>query len=471
MLARPCSLLRRIEFEPRTASLVEKVPDVTRPSAADSRAAKPAADRSQPPSRAGRTRGWLFRLAAIALALAIFPGIPELCVRWAAPSLDGFRAIEFGGDRATARLIMNDWDLSWKLRPDTQTRFLGERITTDRHGFRQLPEVAGKRTLLCLGDSTPFGWKMADGQAYPDLLHATLQEETAGGPWRTLNAGVPGYSSYQVRRQAERLIPAWRPDVVVVCVGNNDAWPVERSDRQALAERSTLSRALVAGLSHCHFAIWVKDRWAERNPTDLVLPNLDRAVPRVSRDEYRENLARIARLAREHGGRVIFLAPPVNIHHQPVRIDQTPGFQEFQDEARRVAGIVASGRTAPNREALDRFFAASPDDFRYRWLHGAALSQWGDLDAGAELLEEALEADPFPEGCKRSYRQAVVELAREHDSPCIDVNAIFRDHARPASPQRLYLDWCHPVAAGHRLIADEIVRAIRKVGPSDEAGE
>lgn len=415
-------------------------------------------------------RRWLFRVGAIVVGLAIFPGIPEVLVRVAQPkSLDGFRAVYFGGDARSPELFVNDPALSWRLRPSVSFLLLDVTVETDQHGFRRSPRSAteaheGERRILCLGDSTPFGWKTPASQIFPELLAMQLDGRASSlPPWKLLNAAVPGYSSYQARLQAEELIPRWRPALVVVCVGNNDAWPVERSDREAIAATSSWSRQFLRLARHSHLALWIKDLAAPSEPPPLVLPSLDRATQRVSLDEYRENLAAIVRVAREHDARVAIVASPANLYHAPVRGDQFPGFAELQRDSREVAERLGRGDQAAALRRLAELRQRHPDDFRYQWLEGMVVSKLGEVERGRELLEQALEADPFPECCKRSYREAAMELARAEELIAIDPNEIFARAAAPASPESFYLDWCHPTPLGHRLIAAELARQLGEI--------
>src|SRR5690606_37609731 len=78
----------------------------------------------------------------------------------------------------------------------------------------------GKRPrLLFLGDSFTYGLFVPSEETIPQQTAKLL-----GG--QAINAGVPGYSLAQVLIYAEKLIPKYKPDYVIV---QYTPWMVERS--------------------------------------------------------------------------------------------------------------------------------------------------------------------------------------------------------------------------------------------------
>jgi lysophospholipase L1-like esterase len=404
----------------------------------------------------------MIRRPLVALvAFACCWGIPELLVRIADPPLGSYLDIQFGRDPRSTLLFVRDPHLHWRLRPDVEVAFKGRRVRTGPHGFQNEPAVAAGRTLLVLGDSTPFGWGVADGEGFADLLRS----DPGGGAepalreagWRVLNAAVPGYSSFQVRLQAEALIPSWRPEWVVVCVGSNDAWPAERSDRELDASRR-VAAALESALSKSRFLVWASERLRPPRPRPFVATALAHSVPRVSLAEYAENLRTVVKLAHAHGARVTLLAPPANPYHAPERRELLPQLAGWQELEGRVRELVRDGAGSQALAEARAAAATAPESFYPLYLEGIVLSLMGRSEAGLEALEQALERHPYPERCKRSYREAARRVAEEEGAGFVDVNALFRA-AHPDDPHRAagyYLDWCHPTPEGHRLIADAL---------------
>ncbi len=71
-----------------------------------------------------------------------------------------------------------------------------------------------------LGDSLTSGYRLPEAEAYPALVAEALRER--GRPIRVLNAGKSGDT---IRQGLERLpsVLRWKPDIVVVALGTNDA--------------------------------------------------------------------------------------------------------------------------------------------------------------------------------------------------------------------------------------------------------
>jgi lysophospholipase L1-like esterase len=78
------------------------------------------------------------------------------------------------------------------------------------------------RRLLSLGSSITFGWGVPAAEVFPEIVRKGLEKAFPKGSFETLNAGVPGYSSFQGMLYLEMIIPRFRPDVVVAEFGIND---------------------------------------------------------------------------------------------------------------------------------------------------------------------------------------------------------------------------------------------------------
>lgn len=100
------------------------------------------------------------------------------------------------------------------------------RITTNASGMRgqedyPVERVPGKRRILLLGDSFPFGYGVEDNQAVSAVLEELLNAHAPGG-YEVLNLAVAGFG------QAEELVTwqargrTYQPDVVVLFYFEND---------------------------------------------------------------------------------------------------------------------------------------------------------------------------------------------------------------------------------------------------------
>ncbi len=97
-------------------------------------------------------------------------------------------------------------------------------INHDADGFRVTPGTPKwtDKTVLAVGDSFTFGADVADRETWPTYLQADVGR-------RIVNGGVPGYGLDQMVLQAERVVPAVRPDILVVSFIADDLDRMEMS--------------------------------------------------------------------------------------------------------------------------------------------------------------------------------------------------------------------------------------------------
>ena len=91
--------------------------------------------------------------------------------------------------------------------------------------------------IMTMGCSTTFGWGVSDTEAYPSRLESYIHEE---GYTKTavLNAGQPGYTSFQGVWLWNRTLKNYKPDVVLIGFVVQDARKAAYSDRsQAILQK------------------------------------------------------------------------------------------------------------------------------------------------------------------------------------------------------------------------------------------
>lgn len=99
------------------------------------------------------------------------------------------------------------------------------------HGYRgtTVPRerTPGVARVLCLGGSTTYGWKVKDDtQTYPAWLERVLAADLPQGieGIEVINAGLPGGTSAELLTHLHFKWRYYRPDVVVLNTGGNDAF-------------------------------------------------------------------------------------------------------------------------------------------------------------------------------------------------------------------------------------------------------
>lgn len=106
--------------------------------------------------------------------------------------------------------------LIWHHRPyHVQTNSLGLRSSEE--------PIAGAMRILATGDSQTFGPYVANEDAWPGWLQARLRQAGVGGrPVQVFNAGVSGYSIADQLDWLKDKAVAFKPDLVVLAVFEND---------------------------------------------------------------------------------------------------------------------------------------------------------------------------------------------------------------------------------------------------------
>lgn len=216
--------------------------------------------------------------------------------------------------------------LIWRPRPDHGI--------FNRQSLRG-PVLDGERSaavrVIAIGDSNTLGWAGSDGANWPAAAGRVLR--SAGHPVEVVNAGVWGYSSYQGVERMRQILD-YRPDLVLVSFGANDAHRVARSDRDFAGHPGALPglRRRLGGLRLAQLLTQVEHRWANHNAE---------LEPRVELADYRRNLAQIAELGRRAGARVVLLTRPFDgpVYHPQWWKNFAPGYNRATAAAAAELGL------------------------------------------------------------------------------------------------------------------------------------
>lgn len=216
--------------------------------------------------------------------------------------------------------------LNWAVEPDLVDQSFFHReldsdfpVSTNSHGLRadELRAREGEAPLriLTLGDSTTFGWGVANHESYAAYLEERIHAAHPGRDVQVINGGQPGYTCHQglYLLQRTQLVP--QMDVLLFTYLLNDARETDRSDRER-EEDPGGSEAMVevqtGVLHHLRLYLWLRNGihksqryydenlrksrfgfWAAKNQLAGTL--------RVPVDDYRTNLRTYFELCQEHG--------------------------------------------------------------------------------------------------------------------------------------------------------------------------
>jgi lysophospholipase L1-like esterase len=283
-------------------------------------------------------------------------------------------------------LFAFDADLFWVLRPNLRiAEGTAGPIRTNALGLRADAEVAERKSrprVLCLGDSCTYGYGLSLEDAWASHLDESFE---------SLNAGVPGYSSFQGVRCLARLGPLLSPDCVVVEFGANDVNPWTTHDRGrmvTLTDRERATHVTIHGvLAHSRFLAFVASLGASK---PVTIDSEDRRdysnlPPRVPLDEFRANILSIADAAPS----AVFLAWPRRSVLDDTYPDPVPRARAAEYH-RAVVDLAREGRRVVDVAEVIREYGMSPSDFYRDDVHATPQGSRAVRECVAAAVREAL---------------------------------------------------------------------------------
>jgi lysophospholipase L1-like esterase len=270
------------------------------------------------------------------LTVLLFFGCVELAARlFAGAGAEGrFRQISeivsFLSEEESTLILEADSETFWKLRPDVviarPKSILFQGRVSNSLGYRNEEfSIARPQTttrIVCFGDSSTFGIGTPRSETWPAQLETALNSDaeflqtqllpaTPDARVEVVNAGVPGYTSYQILRRMRRELKSLAPDVVLLTCANNDFWrwddrtdaeQSERLTRSPLRDSLMHSRAFqLASEWYGQSGSQVPDQdaeWARKASLNYFEPE-ETWTPRVPLEDFESNLLQIASLCEE----------------------------------------------------------------------------------------------------------------------------------------------------------------------------
>lgn len=126
----------------------------------------------------------------------------------------------------------------------------------------------GQRTILCVGDSHTYGALVSAGESYPAHLQRRL-DERAPGAYSVVNLGIPGMNTRQVLEQLRSELPRYRPEVVIVWCGANNAWNRSTTSRGRRTWRARLEEWALRLRVYRFVRVWASHRSLDRLAAEL----------------------------------------------------------------------------------------------------------------------------------------------------------------------------------------------------------
>ena len=335
-----------------------------------------------------------FAVVSLVTVLAVLEGMARIFIP--APASQRFRQINeivlFLGTQPSDMMLQFDPERFWKLKPgiriDDPDNVFWQGTISNSLGYRcpefTLKKPADTLRIVCFGDSSTFGIGARMNDTWPSQLQQMLQNDvdlagsplTAdGNPVRTvqvINAGVPGYTSYQglqhMRQELERL----QADIVLASYANNDFWYWDNTtDAQhassfsgsgvvsGLVSNSRLVGLMKSGIDSARrltaaseqSAASPNQHWAQ-SATSNYGQSVSEWTRRVPLPAFRENISCMADLCRARGIPLILVRWP----DQPQAAGQWSPRIDYQD----VLFDIAAQRQLPIADVVSMFQANQP---------------------------------------------------------------------------------------------------------------
>lgn len=363
---------------------------------------------------------------------------------------------------------------------------------------QRFPRDHGSDTfrIFCMGGSTTYGRPYRDSTSFCGWLRELLPVADPSRQWEVINAGGVSYASYRVALLMEELRD-YDPDLFIIYSGHNEF--LERRTYSQIATTPTGVRELRALLSHTRtYALLGRliggarshrsgaTRLSSGEERELLPAEVEAVLDDTvgpssyTRDDsltaqvlahYRYNLARMVKIARSAGARVILVTPASNLrdcspfkseHGVALDAPERRRWQQFLDGAREA-------NSAERRdEALRMIDEAVKIDDRHAQAHyfrGRILNGLGRHDEAREVFVRARDEDVCPLRALSSMREIVAEVVADGAIAHVDFIAVLEPLSRQnVLGEDFFLDHVHPTITGNRVLALALVAEMVQQG-------
>jgi len=261
--------------------------------------------------------GW--KLAALVLSIPLFILITEIILT-IIPVNTYFQNRFFLVNRALdyPEVFKKDKDLFWRLRHDQKIKskfFEGKTYRINSQGLRgeEIGEKANNVRIVALGNSCTFGWGIEYNNIYTEKLENLINSDPDLPAVQVINAGIPGYSSFQGRRFFNSDILKLEPDIVLLMYGWNDQWAAAGNipdDRQEMPPEIIIDLQNTFSRLEIYRLIKKITLSVIEEPLDAKLDR-ENPVYRVGTVEYYNNLTVMVKQAKGEDIIPICLTSPI----------------------------------------------------------------------------------------------------------------------------------------------------------------
>lgn len=289
----------------------------------------------------------LIKLLATVVSLVVFVALSELVLNIFDPELNyKNQFFPVNRDIDFPEFYKKDTELFWRLREDQTLKSrwfsnLSYRINSAGIRGDEIKDIKVGQRILALGNSCTFGWGVPRENCWTTLLERSLRLKLLDSSLEVVNAGIPGYSSFQGKKYFQELLKL-QPDIVLIMFGWNDHWKAgqEISD----AEQET-PPAIIVSMQNIFsklklYKLLRKITLSATEDTQFVRIDDITGKRRVSQEEYFENLTEMIKTSRKHNITPVLLIPPIaslENYFQATRSNLHLLHQKYQEKMLRVS--------------------------------------------------------------------------------------------------------------------------------------
>lgn len=217
--------------------------------------------------------------------------------------------------------------LGWALRPNYQGVYFdwatgkpGEKspqyrrtIKINNAGFRDDEEITLEKLtntirIITLGDSCTYGWGVESSNTFSKLLEKKLNAASPGVNFQVINAGIPGYTSYQGILLLKHKLLRYSPDIIISAYGWNSHFIFPYTDREWIKPVSPM---------HAEVINIARKIFIYRAVTDVIgrlnKKSKSELKYRVPPEDLRDTLRQLNDTAVVNNVKVVFTTIPSNV--------------------------------------------------------------------------------------------------------------------------------------------------------------
>lgn len=261
--------------------------------------------------------------------------------------------------------VQPDQKRIWKLTPNTNIR--RRDIYINSMGFRG-PEFKSEKTtekrIIMIGDSCTFGWGVGQNETIANKLSEYLMEKNL--KVHVINAGVPGYSSFQTLQYLKYELINYYPDIITILVGWNDTWTTPSlDDKEIVSQRVNLisfnffvRKFWVARL----FSSFAKKKYYDKYKIET---SLAKKKNRVSLSDFKKNIEDMISLSRERAITLILMTLPQKKPIKKLEVDKYMNLLSEIAKENKVILIDLIDSMPTNLEKNASLFLGEGDNIHY----------------------------------------------------------------------------------------------------------